>query len=145
MAYKKLKRLVKKYLPVIENPTDHRSGFILTAKLIPRIEIDTAKADDTYLFAALTHEFGHYLSWKSGYKNYGKYRKAMLISNSLKNVNILTKYQKLLVLEEERRAWISGIRFVKRREFKVDEDFYLIKKWGLKEYKNYLFEKADKE
>jgi len=137
MTYKKLKRLVNKYLPVVEDPNDHRSGFILTAEFIPRIEIDTARADDTYLFAALTHEFGHYLSWKSGYKNYRKYCQAMLISNSLKNINVLTKRQKLLVLEEERRAWESGIRFVKRRGFKINKDFYLIKKWGLKEYKDF--------
>jgi len=142
MAYKKLKRLINKHLPVIENITDdHRSYFILTAKFIPRIEIDTTDADDTYLFAALTHEFGHYLSWKSGHKNYAKYRKAMIISGSLKNINALTKYQKLLVIEEERRAWISGIRFVKRRGFKVDKDFYIIKKWGIKEYEDFLFGK----
>ena len=143
MAYKKLKKIVSRYLPVIEDPSDHRSGFCVNPKVgIPRIEIDTTNADDTYLFSALTHEFGHYLSWKNGHKDIKKYHKAMVISANLGFIEKLTKCQKTLVFEEERRAWERGARFVKRRGFKLDQDFYTIKKFYLERYRGILFDEV---
>lgn len=139
MNYKKLKKIVIEYIPVIETT---QSQFILEWKrwrrkyIAKAIEIDIINSDTDYKFSALTHEFGHYLSWQKGQnsKRIKDYHEAMILSGNISNIKILSDKQKLLIIREEKRAWKEGMDFVKSKNFKLNYDFHIIKRYGISHY-----------
>jgi hypothetical protein len=53
----------------------------------------------------------------------------------------LTNEEKLLILEEEERAWAEGIKFIKNKGFNITDDFYKKKTSSITSYKRALFPK----
>lgn len=134
--YQELKKLVGRDLP-IEEVNDHVS-YLHRRYMGPKnkwdynIHIGTFNNLPEYLFIVLTHEYGHYLSCRG--HDLKEYDRAMILSNNCVNSNKLTMRQKVLIREEELRAWKYGERFVKEKGFKLNNYFYKVKQHALQNY-----------
>jgi len=133
MSYHKLKRIVKDYVPVIEErslrilPTHYFRGGDGSK---PIIKIDTTDMKEK-LFPILAHEFGHYLSFRRGWTS--KFLRAIKAANS-EGFESINSEGKKLIYKEEKTAWKKGEKFVKQEGFEVDPYFVYFKHKCLNSY-----------
>src|ERR1700722_848079 len=82
-------------------------------------------------FATLTHEYGHFISWKNKMppKNYIEVLRVFSLGKE--SYHRLNDVEKNWILQEEQRAWAEGIKFVKSKGFKLYPDFYKEKRNAL--------------
>jgi hypothetical protein len=69
------------------------------------------------------------------------YEEARILFSYRKLWNRMTKEDKLLVWEEEVRAWVEGIKFVESEGFKLTSAFYKDKRRALDTYRRVLLPK----
>lgn len=92
------------------------------------------KATSETLFAILTHEYGHFISWKNKMRPNDYEEGRAIFSLGKKFWHRLTDREKKLIIEEEQRAWNEGMKFVKSKGFKLSSDFYARKRKALATY-----------
>jgi hypothetical protein len=110
-------------------------------KFFPYIDIFTfdpkqpdKKANHDTLFPILTHEYGHFVSWNEKMRPSDYEEARGIFSLGKKFYHRMTDRDKLLVIEEEERAWNEGIKFVKSKGFKLTPKFYRRKRLALATY-----------
>lgn len=137
--YERLKNLIKHpFLLIIEKPYSdlkHKRGILsLNCNALSYIFIYYKMTDDEK-FITLAHEYGHYISWKENMRP-SEYEEAMNIY-SIDN-NKLSIDQKLLIFDEEKRAWDEGEKFIKRNKIQQPLSFYEDKERALTAYQKYM-------
>jgi hypothetical protein len=106
------------------------------SRIMPYIRIDGSLSED-FKFNVLTHEYGHYLSWKNKMRPDG-YEIAMALYSNRLLWPRMTDEDKGMILGEEKLAWDLGIDFVKRSGFKLSPAFHRRKRSALLSYKKGL-------
>lgn len=88
-------------------------------------------------FITLTHEYGHFISWKNDMRPIG-YDEAQALFRTKILWKRMTQDDKNIIWEEEVRAWNEGVKFVQSKGFELPDVFYKEKRRALNTYRKVL-------